>query len=827
MHNQDVLHLILPGLCDGQIVEFRDFFGRCDVRMDGRFTMTLAGELPAALVRFDVELKAGRFDYDTLYCEMAEYPSGEFVRTSPWDAAMDPPPRMQVPVLDVHLDGELYGKMWFEMPSPQEIKQRKLGGVFALPFGSSGRHEIRIEVPAEDRHRLDFAMVNRITVRLDDREIPSVSPRTGWDPRRPWLFLGGRSLEQLQRVKESAGRETWQDMARTVDHFYTQGTSIHRGVPSLATAAFMAMVEPAEGHLERLVSLLEARRTRDAFLESRGRFMYIESDTGLFAPENRWIMGHGWNDYGFSWILLDYCCIYQWLGDRLPEPLREWIGRELIEYGRCLYRFIVFQRQYSGGQGYYESHSIVPLLTVAALAATLYEQCPEAGTWLNFAVGRIRRATRVAPTDGRAPMFAWGPLWLAQSIGLLRDLIGEDHRRIPYFQALPTALWRTHHLRRAKEQTGLRSFYRLLLSAYCASELNDPEAQRYYQLLYGELKALAPDFLAACYLNVLWHSRAAGTAPDEQALERSWLFSDVGTALLQTNYDCPRFAMRVQSGPANGRSSAYLLESFASAPMAVPANHGGYEIWLAGRPVVQNLFSYNKSFKHGNFVTVDGDGFYMDGAYLPGRVDRSTAAFLRRSEIRDDYCYLDAFNTPSYRPELQITMSRRQVFFDVRGEWVVIVDDLASPDGHEYASLIHAPRIESVGEGSFECFGDRTRGQEPVGPLHVRCLGGQSVQYEVSVASSVRSYQDGVTIVKGAGTLHGDGRGGDQRPALLKRIACKAAGRRTTVRFITAASPHSLSCELSQDTVTVATRLGRRRLRLRPLGLEWDGQRSG
>lgn len=812
MQHKDVLHLLLPGLCRGdEAMEFRDFMGQCEANMLSRYEMEIRAVFPGHLTRFDLELKPGLFDYETLYVEMTEYPGGEFVKTGPWDLAMDPPLRMQIPVLEVYLDGELYGKMWFEMPSPEDIKYKRLGGVFALPFAESGRHAIRIRIPEEERKRLDFSMVDRIAIRRDDRDIPAITPRASCNRNAPWLFLDGRSPAELRELKTAAGAVIWQGMADTVERFLSTGEEQIRGSPILAGAAFMALVEEAGGVFQRLVALLDARCRDGAFYPARGRFVSIDGDTGQHSEKHRWLMGRGWNDYGFSFVLMDYCCVYQWLGERLPAHIKQWIRSELIKYGRALYRFIVFQRQYAGAQGHYEAHGIVPPLAVTALGATLYRECDEAATWIDFGVGRVREAIHVAPTDGKPPGLGWGTVWLARAVELLLALTGEDHRRIPFFRALPTAMWRTHHLRDTQERQQLIDFHRLLLAAYCASHLADKEAQWYYHRMLDEQTAFHSGALPACYLNVLWHSAAIGESPSADDMERSCLFPDVSLALLQSNYEKPRFAVRFQCGPINGKSNAYLLESYNSASMGNPFAHGGFEVWMNNRPVLVDLTlcCCRRSFKYGNFVTVDGDGFFMDGAGLSGRADKAIAAFIRRSEIRDDYCSFDGMNTPCYRPELEMTMSRRRIFFEVRQEWAIIVDEVASRQKHEYALLLHASQIETVGRNSFRCFGGQDGKlcnspflpNEPVGPLHVLCLAGQPTEYEIAVTSMALGYIYGVTQIKGGPKLTGDlfcdG------PPLFHRIVCKPESKRMAARFLTVVSPHEVACEMVEENLLV------------------------
>ncbi|HOF87427.1 MAG TPA: hypothetical protein PLZ36_04890, partial [Armatimonadota bacterium] len=85
MLNEDLLYLLLPGFIHGETVEFREYRDACPVRVLDRYTLEIAGEFPAALVRFDVELKPGKLDYRTLYNQLSEYPSGEFVDVGPLD----------------------------------------------------------------------------------------------------------------------------------------------------------------------------------------------------------------------------------------------------------------------------------------------------------------------------------------------------------------------------------------------------------------------------------------------------------------------------------------------------------------------------------------------------------------------------------------------------------------------------------------------------------------------------------------------------------------------------------------------------------------------
>lgn len=819
----DLLHRILPGLWQNDRLEFHDFMGRAAVTAEDRFTLVIQAELPAELLRFDVALRPGAFDFETLYCDMTEYPSGEFVRTGPWDLAMDDPPRMQIPTLDVYLDGDHYGNMWFEMPGSEDIRERRLGGVFALLLARAGKHTIRIVVPEYERSRLNLSMLDSINIRPDDRAIPDVQPRAVCRPDRPWLFLGGRRIGELRKSRQQSQPRPWRDMEATVEHYFSTGINLVRGCPVLASAAFMALLDgPESGAFQRLEKLLRSRLERNAFLETHGKFMFIEAGGELFSEKRRWLMGHGWNDYGFSWVLLDYACILQWLGPWLADDLRGWIEQQLLKYGRELYRFIVFQRQYAGAQGDYNAHANVPMLTVAALGAVLRTTQAEACDWFRFGIGRIRDSFSFLPRDYPGTHLVWDPPWVVLMVEFLRDTIGECHRDEPFMRELPAVLWRTGALRGTS--TGfslLEQFYRLLLAAYCASQMQSDEGKWYYRRLWAECNAAdqASD-MAASYLHVLWHTNEAGRVPDEEVRNRSVLWPGTGFALLQTNYDIPRLAILFQCGHWNGTPRGCCVESYAGAGIGDSFPHGGFGVYVQGYPVLRQLGDYRKSFRCGNFVTVDGDGFFMADRWLPGRTDMSRTAFLRQTRMERDVCYLDGINTLSYRPELELICSRRQVFFDRILELAVIIDDMESRLDHAYALHLHAARIENTGGNCFDCFSvPAPGGTGEAGPLHVHCLSPHAILPAIVTGSVVLSYVCGVTQVKNGPKLTGDHRG--PLPPVDRKIICAADGRRTSARFITVASPQALTCELSGDCLRLATALGARVLHLHKSGLKW------
>jgi hypothetical protein len=71
------------------------------MQLADNYTVEITANLPAKLLRFDLELLPGLFDYDTLYTEMVEFPGGEYAKTGPWDLAIDLPPGMARIVDDV------------------------------------------------------------------------------------------------------------------------------------------------------------------------------------------------------------------------------------------------------------------------------------------------------------------------------------------------------------------------------------------------------------------------------------------------------------------------------------------------------------------------------------------------------------------------------------------------------------------------------------------------------------------------------------------------------------------------------------------------------
>ena len=826
MITPDTRHHIVPGLCQGARLEFRDAMGNAVVTVEDEFSLSIAADLPAGLLRFDLELRSGAFDYETLYCEMTEYPSGEFVRTGPWDLAMDNPPRMQIPTLDVFLDGELYGNLWFEMPDSRDIHARRLGGVFALPFAAAGAHTIRIVVPECERARLNFTMLDSLTIRPDERVIPEVRPKAACRPERPWLFLGGRGVRELCQSRRRAEPRPWQDMEAAVAHYFSTGVNRVRGCPILASAAFMALVDGRESAgFRRLEGLLRSRLERNAFLETHGKFMFIEAGEGLYSEKRRWLMGHGWNDYGFSWILLDYACILQWLGPWLADDLRGWLEQQLLRYGRELYRFIVFQRQYAGAQGNYNAHSNVPMLAVAALGAVLRTAHTEAHDWFRFGVGRIRDSIPLLPRDYTGTHLVWNPPWVLLMVEFLRDTLGECYRGEPFLRELPAVLWRTDALRGPVGFSSLEGFYRLLLAAYCASQLGSEEGQWYYRRLWADCRPADDNpSMAAGFLHVLWHTAAPGREPDAATRDRSVLWPATGFALLQTNYDTPRLAVRFQCGHWSGTPAGCAVDSYAGAGIGDPFPHGGCEVWLHGLPVLRQVADYRMSFRCGNFVTVDGDGFFMGDRWLAGRTDMSRAAFLRRSRMASDICYLDGVNTLSYAPELKLIGSRRQLFFERSLELVILVDNIESRVEHDYALHLHAARIEPVGEGEFRCFSAPVpgglSGAAEAGPLYVRCLSPHAMRATVTTGSVVLPYPYGVTQVKGGPKLTGDHQGA--QPPIDHKIVCAAAGRRTSACFITVLSPQPIDCTQNGTCLRIGTRLGERVVELAESGLTWE-----
>ncbi len=782
------------------------------------------------MLRFDVELKPGKLDYSTLYNQLSEHPSGEFVDVGPLDLGFPTPPRMQIPMLSVSLDGELFGKMWFEMPSVEQVRQRTLSGVFVLDFPEGGQHRITMAVDEMDRDRLDLTMVKSIAIRPDSRRLAEIAPKAGLTPDVPWIFLGGRSVDALRRQRDAAHREQWDGLLRTVDGWLETGAIPFRGMPVLSTAAFAALLDESDHYLQRLIALLEDRRARDAFLERQGKLMFLDDDEVLFAEKNRWLMGHGWNDYGFAWILLDYCCVYQWLGGRLPAELTAWIREKLLYYGRELYRFCLFQRQYSGAQGFYEAHQSVPQLTVTALGATFYRECADAPRWLRFGVGRIEEALEITPCDGKADYMSWGTVWFSQSTELLRDFAGRDEWQRPYFRNLPTALWRTHYLRSVVDRQEIADYYRSALAAFCASHLDDPIARWYYH--FHRKTARPGGETPVSFLHYLWHTVEPGTPPGPEQ-EMSYLLSDTSQALLQTNYHTPRFAIRLQCGPTLGKEGSYKLESYANAASGNAFAYGGFEALVNGFPVIADIatMGYGRYFRNANALCVDSDGYYLEGMYLVGKTENTVSATIRECVLGPEWCYVDGITTLAYRPELDIALARRQWLFDVAAEWALVADTIESGQEHDYHLHLHASEgIEAVAPGHFRFQG----GNMPmlcknpfvpdglIGTLEVHCLADVPLDYSIGPANMVYAYIFHVTKVKGGGTLTSDLRGGVKPPSVT-RLVCQAP-RAARAQFLTLISPHPVTYQRDGQALTISTPLGSRRVELDAAGLRMGNQ---
>jgi hypothetical protein len=823
MQNTDLLYLLLPGIHTEAGAEFYDFTERCAVRADGCYALEISGDFPAALVMFEIELRPDAFDYDTLYCELSEYPSGEYVKTGPWDLSMDAPVRMQVPTLDVHWRGEHYGNLWFEMPSPEDIREQRIGGTFALLFEQSGPQTIRIVVPDYERHRLDFTMVEQIAIRLDNRDIPQITPRPEWAPDTPWLLLGDHHPADWPALRQTtAGAKFWQAMAEETRQYFASGASTVRGAMTLCNAAFMALAGD-ETALEQLVALLQQRRQSDDFLANTQ--MPIKDGRLRWSEETRWLMGHGWNDYGFAWVLLENACVYQWLKDRLPKEITGWLKQNLLRYGRELYRFGVFQRQYTGAQGIIlNNHAFVPYWAVGALGAVFLREEPEAQAWLDFAFGRLRegavqlRDAAVCPNH-----LIWGATFQYQLIEFMRAITGEDHRDSPYFKNIPTALWRHRYFHKAAGFPQIKRYYELLTAACYASQLDNAEAQWYYQLLRRK-EQTSPDPLPASFLNILWHSDKPGVQPEEKVKNSSILFRDASYALLQTNYERPRFAVSIKGGPL-GKTIAMLLESYTGCYHGDLEFHGAFDVWLNGYAVLRSLSGgYRASFRNGNFVLVDGDGYYLDGAYLLGRGDKSRVAWLRAAEVKADRAYLDIVNTRSYRADLRMDLSRRRLWFDAIQEWAVIVDDVRSRDEHDYMLCLHAAEIEMDADGMFRAYHTPDAAErasagadapERVGPLYVRCACDMPAAIGTAVGSMVLPYPYGVTFAKGEKVDGGSGKVDSQKhaPPNDHQIRCSVSGRVKSARFVTAFARSKIGLAWEGDEIVVgadASKPGRR-----------------
>lgn len=712
--------------------------------------LTLRVQCRAGYQSAFLKLWPDRFDAGTLDIEMDEFPSGKTVLSRGWDLHQFEP-RMAVPVFAAFLNGRDLGDVWFDVPHYLDHRRGVLDTEFGFRVDMDDEVELRLVIPKIDRGRLRWNMLERLEIGPDERTEVSLPPLKKSRHDRPWLFLNGQTVKQVQsafkRMPQLAEPLAFlEEVLEDYDGIPPENVKNYKPrkgrrnppayVPIPQIAAGAALVTGAPEWIAIARRCLRQLCCRPSWSQSK----------------NPRVMG-GDNDMPVGHPLLGISMIVNYLNEYLDEEERAMAVAKAREYTRKLYDFSVLQKRYHTGLGHITSHETCTLLGLAAACMVFRPELPEeSDRWLAWAHGRMLCGLRAAPAEGRHSWPTYGPQFMVSYAAAVHDYAGVNLFEEPFLKAIPFALWREIDTLPTYE---LDRHCRWIFAA-CSTYSGVPEAKAGWHRLWKAQSEYSGDEHVAGWQDMLWHPRDGGREP-ERGASKSFLYADTGLALMSTSESPARLACRYQSGVAVGRAGFHTRTRYGMELHDANAD-GGIMILVDGFPVVAPAPSpYRRGFALQSVVTVNGAGHYMDGRVLGVRPEESWLSKITSFKDSVSKTVATGENTGAYREELGVTQSRRRVALDKRRQTITVEDSISLAKPQRIAARFQCTGyIEKVAPGHYRFHSETPSAyigpafaNEPRQTLELFVADADKYRIHIRKAQMVLPYSYGFNIKKG------------------------------------------------------------------------------
>lgn len=681
MKNSDLIAFLKPiasQFSQANSLELIDITGRVHDIQASLHRLTVRLHLPAGLYRGRFATVPGSFDMSTAMIEMVRVPDGRRVPVGPWD--LDHIHNvMAVPMLHTYVNRSLKGGLWFSMPGPQEIAERRLTAEFGFE-AQEGDNELVLEFIERDRHRMDWGKLAYFEIRKDDRRPVLLEPATTTHPR---IFLN--------QHEAAAARDRWQGSAE----FETLRQQ-------LAIEELVFLTDNSQGTLE--LACLFFALTGDPVIGARAKARIIElahAPTWSGRPDPL-LMG-GDNDRVIGLRLYQTALGWDYLQPLLDDAERGLILSKAEEYIGKMYDFTLLQRGYMGCPAV-DPHSLGAWNGAAIACMAFFDELEIARHALPLFHGLFCESLKLFPESGKAAWATYFPFHLILYLAAAHTFGGRrpELDTSAFLDHLGEALLACFEVPNSQElQRGLRTREHRFLTAFLCRFHSTPGIDSIYRA-FVERERRATGQVMLGIFDLLYAPPAAGSIalfPDRPLYAR-----DVGD-LIATVRGERTMAVSVSGGPKAGRRAIFHLmpQNREFAP-----SMGALDVTIDGTPVLCNInmgvYGLNSALT--NTMCFEDGGALTNGQYLNGAVSPESCGIIRRCFMDDRYVYAHIVVTYALDPKLCVRNADRVFLLDRKTGVILLSDAFHGERAIRFATHLHCSgSVTDLGNGQYRLTG--------------------------------------------------------------------------------------------------------------------------
>lgn len=425
------------------------------------------------------------------------------------------------------------------------------------------------------------------------------------------------------------------------------------------------------------------------------------------------------SDLAVSHMLLNFSVAYDWLGDRYDPALTRRLKEHVVAEADMYYRSFALQCDYYH-DCYLQNHHHADVMGLTAAGACLLGEVPQAALWLAEAVNALWRIRYFHPPDGSS---CEGPSYanFGYEMKTLAAAIAEGAAGVDILGRMPELKGVSRYLM-AHIIPGFSAERNVFPVGDCAGRLDKHGPAHYLWLLARKVDDLLAQGLAIecvrrrvgtdaplSWLGLLWYEPRPGTAGAE------WPCTihcpDIDIVSHRTGWAEDDTAVFFECGPFQGRKAEQMTSRDMGGAHVHP-DSGCFLVvrsgeYLAGDPAG---YTTNKLTAHHNCILVDGAGQLGEGMTwfnVNECLHYSSTARIAAQGAENGLFWVVGEYVRRYHPRLHMkTMLRLLVYQEP--DLVVVYDDLASDDEHDYTWLVHPGEgVESLVSGKgFEMRGE-------------------------------------------------------------------------------------------------------------------------
>lgn len=422
---------------------------------------------------------------------------------------------------------------------------------------------------------------------------------------------------------------------------------------------------------------------------------------------------------------------YDLLYDDLSADERTRYRNKLVRQARLM--AANFMPRPGKSYSYSQNHCFIPIAGLAIAGYAIFDEVPEAASWVALSRAIFTRVLEVASPDGY--FYEGMEYWIFSMPWIIHALDAFAHAGNDDLYDHP-ALRKAHlYVAHSLTPNGQDVFdfgdvfegplTRARLGEEAARTHPDGKLHSNYNLLYrlaarfrdSDAQGVAAwmDSLGHVneedYWSLLWYDPALKASP-MASLSPHHHFDDLGTVYWRTDWTDQATAFAFRAGPPEGHHVAALIGKMQDWHLEMGHSHpdaGSFILYGAGSYMTGPMgYAGIPSSKLSNTVLIDGQGQANEGGghdafrgYPYARLDQIR---ITKVTLGKDHADIVADLTGAYRPELGVTRLERRFSF-ARGAWTV-TDRMRASKPVVLTAQVHGDHaIQTVAPGRYRVAG--------------------------------------------------------------------------------------------------------------------------